>query len=442
MTSVQSRVGGIRGTVAIVGAGFGGLAAAYDLAKAGFAVTVFEAAAAPGGLAAGFRDESWDWSLEHFYHHLFASDKDMIALVRESGFDGLLTRRPVTAQWHGTRPYALDGILPVLAFGGVPFIDRVRLGLVVLYLKLRSDWRSLENETALGWLSRWMGPRVTAALWEPLLFGKFGDRYTGVPMSWFWARIHARTPSLLYFAGGFQAFADHLASQVEAMGARVRFQAPVRRIRLAAGAGLELESASGTERFDHVIVTTGPHLLTRMAPDLPSGYLAGLEKLDHLGAVVVVLALSRQLMERIYWLGLDKRTFPFLALVEHTNFMPREHYGGDVLVYMGDYLPPSHPTFALSDEALLAEWLPALTAVQPQFDPSWVRRSWVFRAAYAQPVPPLGFSAQIPSMATPWSGLWLASMSQVYPWDRGTNYAVEIGRRAAREVVGVASSLW
>jgi hypothetical protein len=27
-------------------------------------------------------------------------------------------------------------------------------------------------------------------------------------------------------------------------------------------------------------------------------------------------------------------------------------------------------------------------------------------------------------------------MSQVYPWDRGTNFAVEIGRRAARLMQG------
>jgi protoporphyrinogen oxidase len=135
---------------------------------------------------------------------------------------------------------------------------------------------------------------------------------------------------------------------------------------------------------------------------------------------------------------MDKREFPFLALVEHTNFMPPEHYGGDRLVYLGDYLPPDHSAFSMSDEELLAWWLPALSVVNPAFDPASIRRSWVFRASYAQPVVPLGFSSRIPELQTPMPGLLLASMSQVYPWDRGTNYAVAIGQRAARQVIGGA----
>jgi len=41
-------------------------------------------------------------------------------------------------------------------------------------------------------------------------------------------------------------------------------------------------------------------------------------------------------------------------------------------------------------------------------------------------------SKNIPAIKTPVPGVYFASMSQVYPWDRGTNFAVEIGRRAAR----------
>jgi hypothetical protein len=44
-------------------------------------------------------------------------------------------------------------------------------------------------------------------------------------------------------------------------------------------------------------------------------------------------------------------------------------------------------------------------------------------------------SQNIPDLRTPVQGIYWASMSQVYPWDRGTNYAVEIGRRAARKVI-------
>ncbi len=153
--------------------------------------------------------------------------------------------------------------------------------------------------------------------------------------------------------------------------------------------------------------------------------------MPYLGAVVAVLALDRKLMDEVYWLSIDKRELPFLAVVEHTNFVPSEHYGGENLVYVGDYVALDHPYLKMSESELLDEWLPALKKINPDFDPSWVKRTWLGRSNYAQPVVPLGFSEHIPSLATPIPGLFLASMSQVYPWDRGTNYALEIGRKVA-----------
>ncbi len=87
-------------------------------------------------------------------------------------------------------------------------------------------------------------------------------------------------------------------------------------------------------------MTTSPALLARLAPDLPPDYLQGLLELKSMGAVVMVLALKQHLSEEgYYWYNLPKSAgFPFLALVEHTNFLPPEHFGGDHIVYVGDYL--------------------------------------------------------------------------------------------------------
>jgi protoporphyrinogen oxidase len=422
--------------VAVVGAGFAGLAAAHDLVAAGHAVTLYESSPAPGGLAAGFKDTDWDWSLEHFYHHLFTSDADIVALARETGFaDRLITRRPITASFYRGQPYALDGPGPVLRFPWIPVVDRVRMGMVIAYLKLFRDWRALENVTVVDWVRRWMGERAFDVVWEPLLIGKFGRFHDTVPMSWLWARLHKRSMRLIYVDGGFQAFADHLAGTLRTSHAVVRLGTPVDSIRRADGGGLAVVAAGQADRYDRVIVTAGPHLLARIAPELPAEYRRDLLQLRYLGAVVAVLALRRQLMDKVYWLSMDKREFPFLACVEHTNFMDRAHYGGDFLVYIGDYLEPEHRYFQMDDASLLNEWYAALPRINPAFDRSWVRRSWVHRSEYAQPVVSLGSSKHIPPLQTPIEGLVLASMSQVHPWDRGTNYAVEIGRAAAAHVV-------
>jgi len=153
---------------------------------------------------------------------------------------------------------------------------------------------------------------------------------------------------------------------------------------------------------------------------------------------VMVLALKHQLSEEsYYWYNLPKSVgYPFLALVEHTNYVGAEHFGGDHIVYMGDYLEPEHEFFRLGQEELLERFLPALKKFNPKFEPDWVRKAWLFCTPYAQPVPLVNHSQNIPAIQTSVTGVYFASMSQIYPWDRGTNFAVEIGRRAARMMMG------
>lgn len=424
--------------VGIIGAGVAGLAAAYDLTRQGYSVTLFEGAPVAGGLASGFKASTWEWPLERFYHHLFTSDSDIIQLTREIGAsDLLLFRRPTTSMWYQGKPYAFDSPLRLLAFPHLDWINKFRMGFVFAYLRYVSkNWRAFEQTTSDAWLRRWMGPRGYDMLWQPMLEGKFSDHYQEVNLAWFWARIVKRSPSLGYYKGGFQAFVDALVKQVIAQGADVQLNARVTHVRPSADRTLVLTHAGGEQTFDAVIATVSPGLLTRLAPDLPAAYLAQLGQLKSMGAVVVTLALKHSLMKDVYWLNIPKAEgFPFLALVEHTNYMETAHYGGDHIIYLGDYLDPSHRYFSLSDQELLDTFLPALRRINPDFRPDWVRESWVHKATYAQPVPPVNYSALIPPLQTPIPGLFFASMSQVYPWDRGTNYAVEIGRQVAKKVM-------
>lgn len=424
--------------VAIIGAGFGGLAAAYDLNKAGHRVMLYESADYVGGLASGFKEPHWDWSVEKFYHHWFASDKHMLGLIRELGWqDEVLFPRPYTVLLYGSKWYPFDSILKALLFPGLGFgVNKLRFGLVGLYLRLTNNWRPLEQFTVDEWMRKWAGSQVYEMMWEPLVIGKFGERYyKQVNMAWMWARLKARTTRLGTFKGGFQAFADRFAARLRASGVEIRLGAKVVSIKREQAAGsLTVESDAGSETFDQVLVTTSPALMARLCPQLPENYLKGLLDLKSMGAVVMVISLKHRLSEQgYYWFNLPKSAgFPCLALVEHTNFVPPEHFGGDHIIYAGDYLEPDHEYFHLSQDELLKRFLPAFQKINPKFEHSWVKKVWLFKTAYAQPVPLVGHSKNIPPIQTPVPGLYFASMSQVYPWDRGTNYAVELGRRTAR----------
>jgi protoporphyrinogen oxidase len=258
-------------------------------------------------------------------------------------------------------------------------------------------------------------------------------------MAWMWARLKARTTRLGTFEGGFQKFADMFADKLREMGVEIRLQMPVTRIEREAGSsGVSIRSET-TEVYDQVLVTLSPEAMIRMVPSLPEEYLHGLKSMKSMGAVVMALAFKHQLSEEgYYWYNLPKRAgYPFLALVEHTNYVEAEHFGGDHIVYAGDYLEPEHEFFRLSQEELLERFLPALKKFNPKFERAWVKKVWLFRTDYAQPVPLVNHSKNIPEIKTPVEGVYFASMSQVYPWDRGTNFAVEIGRRAARVMMGV-----
>lgn len=420
--------------IAIVGAGIGGMAAAYDFARAGHQVTIFEAADYVGGLAAGIKEPHWDWSVERYYHHWFQTDKHMLGLIEELGWkDCVLFPRPKTVAYHEGKFYPLDSPLAALTFPGYNFFGMVRFGLVTAYLRYLANWRSLEKYTAVEWMRRWYGESLYKSMFEPLLVGKFGDHLPEVNMAWMWARLKARSTRLGTFEGGFQAFADRFADDLRRRGVQIHLSTPVQHIRPAAEGKIELAAAESAQVFDGCLVTSAPSLLARLAPDLPPSYLQGLLNLKSMGAVVMILALKHRLSEEgYYWFNIPKSAgYPFLALVEHTNFLKPEYFGGDHIVYCGDYLDPSHEYFAMSDDELLQRFLPALRRFNPAFRPEWVRKVWVSKTAYAQPIPLVNHSRNIPDIRTPLPGLYFASMSQVYPWDRGTNFAVEIGRRAA-----------
>jgi len=421
--------------IAIIGAGFGGMAAAFDLRNAGHDVTIFEAADFVGGLASGFKEPHWNWSVEKFYHHWFQSDSSMLGLMRDLGMmDRVLFPRPLTVMHHDGKFYPFDSVLKAILFPGLGWgLDKIRFGFVGLFLRLTNNWRALEKVTADEWMMKWAGKNVYEKMWKPLLIGKFGPYYRDVNMAWMWARIKARTTRLGTFVGGFQAFADAFAEKLRGMGVEIRLGTPVRFIKQNPAGGLTLD-AGKVESFDQVLVTTSPNLMAKMCLDLPEDYLSGLLELKSMGAVVMVLSLKEQLSkDGYYWFNLPKEAgYPFLALVEHTNFVSPENFGGDRIVYAGDYLEQGHEYFSLSEEQLLEKFMPAFEKINPEFKRDWVKKVWVFKTNYAQPVPLLNHSKNIPSIPTPVPGLYFASMSQVYPWDRGTNFAVEIGRRAAK----------
>lgn len=422
--------------IGIVGAGFTGLSAALRLQKAGHNVTVFEKEAIPGGLAIGFRAKEWEWSLEKHYHHIFTTDNSIREVADEVGaqFD---FSYPNTSWLIDDDMCRIDSGSRLLQFQKLSLIDRLRMGSVLAFFKLTTNWKPFESVTAHEWLPKVMGEKVYKMFWEPLLIAKFGEYAHSISLTWFWARIKARSSSLGYPKGGFQELANKMAQAVETNGGIIHFHTTIETLKQSKDK-VQIFYTQGEQKnmtFDNVIVTLPNFFFEKMAPQLPTDYKKRLLSFKGIGAVNMVLELKEKFFkDDTYWLSICSQKYPFLAVVEHTNFVDKKHYNNNHLLYVGNYVPATHPYQKMTQEELLKIYDPFLKKFNPRYQDNLIN-SYIFKVPFAQPIIPINYSQKIMPFETPISHVYLSNMQQVYPWDRGTNYAVEFGQKVADLII-------
>lgn len=425
----------------IVGGGVAGLTAAYRLLQQGHDVSLFEAGPELGGLVGTF-DVNGE-PLEAFYHHIFTSDTHIIDLINELGLgERLVWKDSRVGFFHGGRIWPFVTPLDLLRFGPLPLQDRVRLGLMGLYLRRQKDWHRYESITAWEWIRKYAGQNVLDVVWGPLLRGKFADQAEEVAMAWLWSKIYLRFSSrgagasqkekLGYLMGSFGVYLRELERRIRA-AAHVETSAPVERITVTPegkAGGITLKDGR-TWEADAVIACVPSERFLAMAPPLDAEYERRVGAARWQSALCYVLALKQRLTST-YWLNISDASTPFIAVIEHTNMIEKERYGGQHLVYLSNYLTPGHEYLSMTDEELDELYLPHLAKFNPAFNPDWIAQRWVFRGPNAQPVIRRHYRNDLPDHRTPVPGLYLANMQQIYPEDRGQNYAIRTGETVAR----------
>lgn len=418
--------------VAIVGAGFAGLAAAYRLTEAGVEVDVYEASKNVGGLASGFSLSGWEWSIERFYHHVFANDNAIIRLSREVNCPAIFFR-PTTALYFKRKVYSFDSPMHLLRFPHLSYLQKLHMGIGLGFLKIMPIWKPLEHFRAHRLLKKLIGTHGYKLIWEPLLKAKFGLRYRDVNAAWFWARIHKRTPSLGYFPKGFQGLADCILENIKDRGGVVHLNYPISAVSKERNQ-FKITSKLGVKRYDKLLVTTPTEVFLKIVKGLPAWYRNKLSKLETLDALNVTFISKRPVMDNVYWLNITDSNLPFVVVVQHTNMVNKKFYGGNHIVYLGAYLVSNHRLFQLSKSEVVKLAINQLTKIAKSFNKNDILESFVFRGRGAQPFIGVNYSSIRPAIKTPIENLFLANMNVVYPWDRGTNYAVELGEKVAEMI--------
>jgi protoporphyrinogen oxidase len=433
-------VGTTDGAIAVIGGGLTGLVAADRLLSAGHPVTLFEKFPEAGGLVGTFT--AGGERLECFYHHLFTSDVDFVSLADELGLAGEIEwLSPPMGFFSGGRLYRFGTPGSLLAFSPLGLAGRLQFVLSTLALRRIRDWRSLEGETAASWFRFHGYARAWDVVWAPLLAQKYGRRAEEVSLVWLWGKIALRSrsrnrsglgESLGYMRGSFGRVVDALVARVRERGGELVPARPVRLVKKGEQ-GFDVETAGGSRPFATVLSTVAIPELLRLAPDLPGETRALWSGIAYGHALCPVLELDRPLSP-FYWTNVGESDMPFGGVIEHTNYIPKERYGGRHVVYLSDYVLPDDPKWRMRDEELWALYEPGLARFSQEFRKAKVLSRRIFRAEYAQPIVTPHYSRVLPGIRTPLAGLYSAAMAQIYPEDRGQNYAVRMGRAAAETI--------
>jgi protoporphyrinogen oxidase len=425
--------------VVIVGAGFTGLTAAYVLSKRGHKVRVIEADSTAGGLAGTFQFAD-GVHLEKFYHHWFNNDVYVPELVKELGMEGDVITLPTrTGMYFNGRMWKLSTPMDLLRFTALSFIDRIRLGLLVLQVRRIKDWRTIEHLSIREWLESLCGKSVYRVVWEPLITSKFSIYAEAVNAVWMWKKLVLRGSTrndkggeeLAYFKGGFGRLAEAMVTAIEIAGGEVSFGVNVIGVHSDGNKLLALQTNSGEVTGRQFLFTPAfPIIANIFERAADTNWLASLRRVRYLGNMCLVLRLKHSLSDT-YWLNVNDPGFPFVGVIEHTNFDLPENYKGSHIAFLSRYLAVEDPVWSYSDEQYVEFALVHLKRMFPKMERSWLIEYRVWRAEFAQPVTERNYSQYVPGRETPFVNAAISTMAQIYPEDRGTNYAIREGRAVA-----------
>ncbi|MGI9230052.1 MAG: NAD(P)/FAD-dependent oxidoreductase [Gammaproteobacteria bacterium] len=432
--------------VVITGAGFTGLAAAYSLTRQGKRVHLVEADDTPGGLAGTFKFSD-GVQLEKFYHHWFNNDVYVPELVKELGMEGDIVLLPSqTGMYFNERIWRLSSPLDLLRFKALSLIDRIRLGLLVLQVRRIKNWKSIEHLSIREWLEPLCGKTVYKVVWEPLITAKFSIFAEAISAVWMWKKLVLRGGTrndkggeeLAYFKGGFGRLAEALVAAIREQGGEVTFNCPVTGAETNNGRITSLTTAQGPIQGAAYLFTPALPIIADILKTAAPEWAQGLRRVQYLGNICLVLRLNQSLSET-YWLNVNDPGFPFVGVIEHTNFDSPDHYNGTHITYLSRYVAADDPVWDYSSKEYFNFAMQHIQRMFPDMQESWVVDYKIWRAKYAQPITERNYSSYVPGRETPFSNAFISTMAHVYPEDRGTNYAIREGRQVAEMLYNVGT---
>jgi protoporphyrinogen oxidase len=432
----------------IVGGGMLGLTLAWELAKQGHQVTLFESSDSLGGLASAWQLETNDgqrmvW--DRHYHVTLLSDTWTRYVLTELGLEKEM-------QWVETRTgvyadgklYSVSNAAEFLQFPPLRLIDKLRLGGTIFYASRLRDWKKLEAVSVADWLSRLSGRRTFEKFWLPLLRAKLGENYQHASAAFIWttiARLYAARRTGLkkemfgYLPGGYGRLLETFAAALERKGVQLRLGHKAERISATAENSIEVIFSNGQrETFENVLVTAPTHVAARLCEGLNRDEIGRLNGLKYQGIICASLVLKKSLAN-YYVTNLTDDWVPFTGVIEMSALVDQKEFGGNALVYLPKYLAADDPAWQQTDEHLKEIFVSALERMYSHFRREDVLAFQVSRVRYVFPIPTLNYSERVPEMKTSVPGLFLVNSAQILNGTLNVNETVQLAVKSAAKLM-------
>lgn len=430
--------------IGIIGAGYSGLTIAKELEENGQEVTIFEKNDYVGGMVDTV--EICGTRLEKYYRHIFKSDREAIKLIKEMGLENELIW-PATKMGYLTnkRAYLFGTPISLLKYKPLKLIQKLRFGFNVIHIKLINDYKKLEKVTAEKWLKDRIGDKVYSQVWEPLLISKFGEKKDQISMAWLWGKIKLRSTSstpegeqLGYIKGSYQKLTDNFYKYLLNKNVDIKLETSVKEVikdndkYIVKYTRNEKEEK---EEFD-VIVSTIDY---KGFEKLFNKYMneeekQKIQKVNYTSARTMMIVADKS-FSPFYWLNIGDNDIPFGGIIEHTNFIDKSNYENNHILYISNYMTEDNKLYNVSKEELLKEYMKSLTKINKEFTMENIKDYYVFDEKYAQPIIECNYSEYIMDDKLEKERIYLCTMPQIYPEDRGMNYAIKLGSKVANEVL-------
>ncbi len=426
---------------AIVGGGILGMTLAHRLVQAGHLVTLFESAPELGGLASAWQLDDLIW--DRYYHVTLLSDLNTRSLLRSLDLEqDMRWVETKTGVYAGGKLYSVSNAIEFLKFPPLGFIDKVRLGLTILYAARIRNWRRLEKIPVTTWLRRWSGERTFETFWLPLLRAKLGDNYQKASAAFIWstiARLYAARRTGLkkemfgYLPGGYarllQDYTELLmaervelltrcrVSQVQHMGdLQVTYSTP--------------NSPIQVRTFDQVVITAASPIAAQLCPDLLPDEVGRLQGIQYQGIVCASVVL-RQPLSAYYVTNITDSHFPFTGVIEMTALVDPQEFGGRSLVYLPKYLPAEDPALHQPEAEVKQQFIAGLMRMYPHLQPSDILDFQVSRVKYVVAISTLNYSQHLPPMHTSVPGLHIVNSAHILNGTLNVNETLQLAEDTA-----------